>query len=76
MASRVWLGDCSVQAEAEANPGALPEGSQADVRDDVCLVRPGHSYAHTGTDIWLFRDNAVAPIHESLSQAWHRQRQP
>ena len=38
MAAGVWLGDCRLQAEAEADPGALPEGSQADVRGTLCIV--------------------------------------
>ena len=41
VAARVWLGDCRLQAEAKANPGSLPEGSQANVRGKVCIVGGG-----------------------------------
>ena len=55
MVARVRLGHRGLQVEEEADPGALPEGSQADVRGEVCLVRGDwHSYADTGTDMWLF----------------------
>ena len=38
MAARVRLGHGRLQVEEEADPGALPEGSQADVRGALCIV--------------------------------------
>jgi len=38
MVARVRLGDRGLQVEEEADPGALPEGSQADVRGTLCIV--------------------------------------
>ena len=41
MVARVRLGDRGLQVEEEADPGALPEGSQADVRGTLCIVCTG-----------------------------------
>ena len=39
MVARVRISHGRLQVEEEADPGALPEGSQADVRGALCIVR-------------------------------------